>query len=264
MCGLFRNRAIFIDGRTANGFGERMKLSLSRRIGTFRADRRVIAGFLVLALLLAGRVWLAEHPQHNPWAPLDLRDPVGWATQDKLRGLREDPAQCRAVLGRSAVPYVALDAAGEGACRREDRTRLSAFPLSPDTPPTTCPTAVAMVLWERDVLAPLAEEILGSEISQIRHLGAYSCRRLYGRDEGAWSEHATANAIDIAGFELADGRYVSVLRDWQGTDPEAQFLRQVHAGACRRFSTVLGPDYNAAHADHFHLDMSPRWRGVCR
>ncbi|MDG5748484.1 extensin family protein [Qipengyuania sp. XHP0207] len=241
-----------------------MTTLFSRRIGKFRADRRVVGALLLLGLLLAGRVWLAGHPQHNPWAPLNLRDPAGWATQSKLLKLRDDPVQCRAVLERSDVAFSTLDPAGEGACRREDRTRLSAFPLSPDTPAITCPAAVALHIWERDVLTPLAQETLDSGIAQIRHLGAYSCRRLYGRDEGPWSEHATANAIDIAGFELEDGRYISVLRDWQGNTPEAEFLRKAHQGACDGFSTVLGPDYNAAHADHLHLDMSPRWRGVCR
>ena len=119
-------------------------------------------------------------------------------------------------------------------------------------------------MWEREAVAPLAEEIFGSEIQRIEHLGAYSCRRLYGRDSGPWSEHATANAIDIAGFVLADGTRISVLNDWSGEGYKAQFLRRVRDDACNSFSTVLSPDYNAAHADHFHLDMSPRWRSVCR
>ncbi|QYJ08538.1 extensin family protein [Qipengyuania flava] len=214
--------------------------------------------------MVAGRAWLADHPQHNPWAPLDLRDPVGWATDTKLQALREDVPACRAVLERSAITHEALQPAGEGACLREDRTRLADYPLSPNTPATTCPTAVAMVLWERDAIQPAAQTIFGSPVARIEHLGAYSCRRLYGRDTGAWSEHATANAIDIAGFVLEDGTRISVLRDWPGEADKARFLREVRDGACGAFATVLSPDYNAAHADHFHLDMSPRWSSVCR
>lgn len=46
--------------------------------------------------------------------------------------------------------------------------------------------------------------------------------------------------------------------------PEAAFLRRVHAGACGIFGTVLGPDANAAHRDHFHFDMKDRRRsGIC-
>jgi hypothetical protein len=71
-----------------------------------------------------------------------------------------------------------------------------------------------------------------------------------------------ANALDIAGFVLIDGRRVSVARDWPGDADEARFLRAVHQGACRFFNGVLGPDYNLAHADHLHLDRGP-YR-ICR
>nr|WP_247711854.1 extensin family protein [Qipengyuania qiaonensis] len=216
------------------------------------------------AVLLTGRVWLSEHPEHDPWAPLDLRDPTGWAIEAKLLALRNDISMCRAVLDRSDVSYQALEPAGDGACRREDRTLLNSFPLIPGTPPVTCPASVALLLWERDVVAPAAKAKFRSEVSRIEHLGAYSCRRLYGRNSGPWSEHATANAIDIAGFVLEDGTRISVLRDWTGGGDKASFLREVRDGACSSFATVLSPDYNAAHADHFHFDMSPRWRGVCR
>lgn len=239
-------------------------MRISRRIGKFTGDRRVVLLLVALGLMVVGRAWLADHPEHNPWAPLDLRDPVGWATETKLQALREDVPACRAVLERSAIAHEALQPAGEGACRREDRTRLEGYPLSPNTPATTCPTAVAMVLWERDTLQPAAQAIFGSPVTRIEHLGAYSCRRLYGRDTGAWSEHATANAIDIAGFVLEDGTRISVLRDWPGEGDKARFLREVRDGACGAFATVLSPDYNAAHADHFHFDMSPRWSSVCR
>ena len=101
----------------------------------------------------------------------------------------------------------------------------------------------------------------------IRHAGTYSCRRLYGRAEGRFSEHAGANAIDIAGFRLADGTEVSVLRDWPDAGAKGAFLRDVRDGACRLFATTLTPDYNEAHADHFHLDQADRGRSgwaMCR
>ena len=238
--------------------------TISTRIGRFVGDRRVIAVLVLAALIVAGRAWLAEHPEHDPWAPLDLRDPPGWATMTKLQALRDDVPQCRAVLERSEVAFTALDPQGEGECARPDRTRLDAYPLSPSSPPTTCSVGIALELWRTDSLEPAAQEIFGSDIARIEHLGAYSCRRLYGRDSGAWSEHATGNAIDIAGFVLEDGTRISVLGDWEGDDDEARFLRRVRDGACDAFATTLSPDYNAAHADHFHLDMTPRWSGVCR
>lgn len=230
----------------------------------FRAARRALFAIVPLLLAIAGWQWLQNHPQHNPWAPLDLRDPPGWATRTKLARLKEDVGACRAVLARSDIAFTALDAAGEGECARPDRTRLGDYPLSPDTPPVTCPVAIALELWRRDSVAPAARRILGSDIARIEHLGAFSCRRMYGASEGRWSEHATGNAIDIAGFVLEDGRRISVLGDWDGQGTEARFLREVRDGACKSFATVLSPDYNAAHADHFHLDQDGRWSGVCR
>ena len=81
---------------------------------------------------------------------------------------------------------------------------------------------------------------------------------MYGRSQGDFSEHATADALDVADFTLADGRSISVLRDWKGEGEDAQFLRAVRDGACDLFATVLSPDYNAAHRDHFHLDQAER------
>lgn len=230
----------------------------------FRAARRAILALIPLVAAIAGWQWLQSHPEHNPWAPLDLRDPPGWATRTKLIDLRSNVAECRAVLERSDVAFTALPATGEGACARPDRTVLEDYPLAPDTPAVTCPVAAALELWRRDSVAPSARSILGSEIARIEHYGAFSCRRMYGAAEGSWSEHATANAIDIAAFVLEDGRRISVLNDWEGEGPEAAFLRAVRDGACGSFATVLSPEYNAAHADHFHFDQDDRWAGVCR
>jgi hypothetical protein len=239
------------------------RLSAFAKIPVF--DRWAFPLLIASALGMAAYGWLRAHPEHNPWAPLDLGDPPGWATQRKLAALRDDPAECRAVLVRSAVAFSALAPAGEGACTRTDRTVLYDSPLSPESPPTTCAVAAALSRWVERSVKPAARELLGADLARIEHLGAYSCRRLYGRGSGPWSEHATGNAIDIAGFTLADGTRVSVLRDWDGDGPKAKFLHRVHDGACQAFGTVLGPDYNAAHADHLHLDQQARgWGAVCR
>lgn len=242
----------------------------STNIGPFALDRVLLWLLLLGALFVGARAWLHAYPQHNPWAPLDLRDPPGWATQRKLAALRDDADECRAVLERSGVAFAVLDPAGEGECRRNDRTVLSDAPLSPAPPPATCPVAAGFALWLQRGVRPAAEELLGSPVARIEHLGAYSCRRLYGRDSGAWSEHATGNAIDIGGFVLEDGRRITVLGGWNGGEgdravAEAAFLRRVRDDACAIFGTVLSPDYNAAHADHFHLDQAARgFGGVCR
>ena len=92
----------------------------------------------------------------------------------------------------------------------------------------------------------------------IATFGSYSCRRINHAEEGNFSEHATANAIDIAAFRLADGRTVSVAGHWDADDERSRFLKELRDGACTLFATTLSPDYNKAHADHLHLDQAPR------
>ena len=97
----------------------------------------------------------------------------------------------------------------------------------------------------------------------MRHLGTYNCRDVNHAAAGRRSQHATANAIDIAYLVLRDGHEVAISRHWSRDDISGgTFLRGVRDGACRWFNAVLGPEYNAAHADHLHLDMGP-WH-TCR
>jgi hypothetical protein len=131
---------------------------------------------------------------------------------------------------------------------------------------TSCPVAAALTVWERQVQAD-ARRLLGTSVRRFVHAGSYSCRRLYNRADGPFSEHATADAVDILGFELEDGRRLSLLRDWNGTRAAAAFLRAARNAACPVFTTVLSPDYNQAHRDHLHFDTADRgpagWR-ACR
>ncbi len=233
--------------------------------GSLRFDRTIVIVLILMAIGLAARTWLYDHPQHDPSAPLDLRDPKGWATSTKLAKLRGDPQECQAVLTRSNVAFQALPSAGEGACRRTDRLVVSDLSLSPRPPETTCSVSAALHLWTERHVGPDALRLLGSDVAQIEHFGAYSCRRMYGSASGAWSEHATGNAVDIAAFVLKDGRRISILDDWEGTGTEAEFLHAVHGSACDLFGTVLSPDYNTAHRDHLHFDQSNRgFSSVCR
>lgn len=120
-----------------------------------------------------------------------------------------------------------------------------------------CGEARAFTGWVRNAVAPAAYQMLGSEVAQVNTFGSYSCRNVIGTASAAGrrSGHAIANAIDVAGFMLKDGRRVTVLDDWNSPDPQVrQFLQVIHASACRRFGTVLSPDYNAAHRNHLHLE----------
>ena len=236
----------------------------SRRIGRFSLDRLALIIIAIAAVVLTARVWLHENPQHDPWAPLNLNDPPGWATQGKLVALRADPEECRAVMDRSGVAFTLLDETGEGACRRPDRLVLDDEPLSPSPAIATCPVAAGFALWMRRSVQHTAEAIYGSPVVRIDHLGTYNCRRINGASTGQWSEHATGNAIDIAAFVLGNGRRISVLDGWKSA-PDDAFLVSVRNSACDIFATVLSPDYNSLHADHLHLDQASRsFGGVCR
>jgi len=220
----------------------------------------LLGGFLILLLLAYG--YARQKPQDMPWTDLDLAQPVGMFTGRKLAALTGDTAQCKALLDRAGVSYVAMQPGGADQCRYADAVRLradkDAINLVPAAVAPSCPVVAAFKLWEWQVVQPAAQRIYGTSVRSIRHFGSYSCRRMYGRGQGDFSEHATADAIDIAAFVLKDGRQVSVLKDWKGEGKDAAFLREVRDGACGLFSTVLSPDYNAAHRDHFHLDQAER------
>lgn len=232
--------------------------------------RRILTNLLLIGA--AGVVLFAcATPSVFRAPPLDLSAPINGATARQLAGLRDDLPRCLALLGAANAGVRPAAAVRAGECGYDDGVtvaRSQGVQWRPGGRTASCAVAAALFVWEREVVQPAARELLGSRVTGIDHLGAYACRNTYGRDDTDLSEHATANAIDVAGFRLANGRTVSVLRDWPGEDAEARFLRRVRDGACRLFGTTLSPDYNAAHADHFHLDMAARgggwFGGYCR
>lgn len=224
--------------------------------------------WLILVALGAAAVsvwrgWLDVPAQWNPWAPLDIKAPPNWLTGYKLMRLRSDPALCAQALSSSDLRVSPQsDSPGAkcpliGALRVQGgETALSSSFLA------SCPLAVAYAMFEHHSLQPAAQDVYGQKVARLDHLGSFACRNVYNRESGALSRHASADALDIAGFRLADGRSISVLKDWPKDNQDARFLRQVRDGACEAFSVVLSPDYNAAHRNHFHVDVG-RW-SVCR
>ena len=232
---------------------------------------------LAVASILGWREFrqrLRKHPEQFPWTELRLSDPIGPFTGIKLAALGNEPSLCLALLrdaGLAETPFEQRPP-DDVRCRFEDGVQVrpeakSSIAYSPGGLVTSCPVAAALALWERDVVQPAARRHLGSIVVRIDHAGSYNCRRINGASAGPFSEHATADAVDLVGFRLADGRRISVLRDWPGDGAQAAFLREARTGACRLFATVLSPDYNRAHADHFHFDQADRgtfgWR-LCR
>ena len=129
--------------------------------------------------------------------------------------------------------------------------------MQPGDVEMTCRLALAVSIWRRQSVEPAALEILGSEVVQIDHFGAYACRNVNnGAGSTRISAHSQAMALDVSGVRLRDGRRITLTEDWNGDSDEARFLRRIRDDACRIFGTTLSPDYNAVHHDHLHLEAT--------
>jgi hypothetical protein len=196
------------------------------------------------------------------------RDAAGHSGQVFASG--PDAKQCLADLSATRASFTPLpDRYFGGGCAqvntvslaslRSDSARLALSNMGP----VTCGMASGFAGWARFGADRAAQQILGSPLVRIETMGSYSCRNVAGTNR--LSAHATANAIDIAAFVLADGRRVSVRDDWfNGPKDEREFLQTVQKSACKRFATVLGPAYNAAHHDHLHVEAGASSRQFCR
>ncbi|SDJ58843.1 Uncharacterized conserved protein [Pseudomonas indica] len=201
------------------------------------------------------RGWVDLPPRWNPWAPLDVRESPNPLTPFKLWRLRDNRELCEQALATSGLRYAAVpDSLPAPDCPIENSVRIQRGAVAFNGSfIATCPLAVAYALFERHGLQSAAQEIYGQPVVRIEHYGSFACRNI--GQSNRRSQHARANALDIAGFRLRDGRRITVARDWKGSDRDARFLRLVRDAACRSFNTTLGPEYNRAHHDHFHLDM---------
>jgi hypothetical protein len=220
---------------------------------------------VVLAFVYAVYLGLIAVPERfNPWAPLDVMAAPDFLTAYKLARARSEPARCLNALAQTAMQYDMLPDRTTGpGCGFDNAVRLRAAGVRFGAPLSlSCPMALSFFMWERHALQQSAVAAFGQRVVAVDHLGSYACRNINRGEgavvEGARSRHATADALDISAFVLADGRRISVTQ-WPAAtaSPDASvplWLRAAHAGACRFFDGVLGPDYNAAHRDHFHLE----------
>ncbi len=178
--------------------------------------------------------------------------------------VREARRRCEIVLAATNVDAEPLSSIGGpkgcGIAAPVKVHALGAVKLSP-AGQFNCTMTAALYKWVTDVVQPAARSRFKQPVVEIREFASYSCRRRGGVMKGPVriSEHAFGNAIDVAEFRLADGTRISVLKDWGGLSAlfnrKAAFLREVHKKACGIFSTVLGPEANKAHRNHFHFDL---------
>lgn len=185
-----------------------------------------------------------------------------------------DPGEtCLRELRTLGVTFSSLPALpGTPPCGTEQPLRVEALPDGVALRPAatlTCAMARSLAGWSRDVLVPAAREHLDKVPTALRVAGSYVCRRVNGAPRAKLSQHAYANAIDIGGVVLEDEATIQVSYRGHARLPAAsayaRFQRDLRAGACKRFATVIGPGGDAFHGDHFHFDLRqrPGDRKVC-
>jgi Extensin-like protein C-terminus len=201
------------------------------------------AAFAAACLLLAG---CSNYEQ--------ARRPA-WRTQ------AENACIAQRLIQTSAHVQPVQEIAGPGICGLTRPFRVTAL-LDGEvgfnsTYTLDCPMIAALNTWVREVVEPTAQARFGQRVVELIVASTYSCRGVNNQPGARLSEHSFGNAIDIAGFRLADGREISIVRDWTRGDEQAQaFLRDLHGGACQDFTTVLGPGFDMFHYNHFHLDLA--------
>lgn len=219
-----------------------------------------VASALSCLSLLAGCSALPESPADGARAGAEAAAPrTSQAAAQCLSGL--------ALMGASYSPLP--DRETGGGCSNRNTVQLASLPSDSarlgltNLGPVTCEVSQAFAGWARYGVDRAARQILGAGLRTIETFGSYACRDVAGA--GRRSGHATGAAIDVSGFVLDDGRRITVKAGWNGgTREEREFLRVVQSSACRRFDTVLGPEYNAAHLDHLHLEGVFATRSYCR
>jgi len=225
-----------------------MKLQLGRRGRTIG-----LLGMASLLLSACGAIPAGSTGQpHRPQAS------AGLGSFDPTPSAR----QCFSDLGKANVRFSPLPNRqfSSGCSQIDSITLLDVGADVTNLGPVKCELAGKFAAWTEYAVKRAARKYLGSDLKRIETMGSYSCRNIAG--SGKLSQHAHANAIDVSAFVLTDGRRITVENNWKSGRREMQFLAAIHDSACKRFGTVLSPNYNAAHRDHFHLDMSGN--GYCR
>ncbi len=201
---------------------------------------------------------------------------------------QDQPASKAEPIDPSGTTLVAIDEAAQLACERQLNAMGVTFEKRPPIsdgngclvpaplevsslgasvslkPPAilNCSVTLAVANWVKNVVQPFAEKSFpGKKLSAIRQASGYVCRPRNNAESSKLSEHATANAIDIAGFEFDDKSFHDVkIRQRTGSLEEA-FQKAVRFSACLDFTTVLGPLSDANHSDHLHFDLAQRRGG---
>ena len=203
-------------------------------------------------------------------APLPRPRPVEAATTlalvappplpEALRAVEPVDSECLVrlrTLGVAFTEVAAIDPGGE--CNVDHPLNVTGLGAGIALEPEAilnCRTAESLARWMQDIVVPAALARLGEAPTKVVHGSTYVCRPRNNVAGAKLSEHAHANAVDIASIGFAKREPVAIGAG--AGKPTADFEAEIRAGSCTYFTTVLGPGSNAAHAAHFHLDMAVR------
>jgi hypothetical protein len=235
-----------------------------RRVGE---TIKILFLLLLIGAGLIGAFWFGLVPQrYSPFPPLSLEHRPGWFVDPQLAMLRRDSALCQSVLKQPHIDATPIaDQPMKNGCGISNGVKFQSIGgVKLGVGQISCEMAAALTLWVEHEVQASAMARFGKRVASIEDMGTYDCRNIVGNAffSHRRSQHATANAIDIGSFTLEDGKRISVLKDWNGKGPEAQFLRDVHDRACSYFRVALSPEYNVAHKNHFHFDRGLGW--ICQ
>ena len=211
----------------------------------------------------------AEAPQPGPETPSPDGTPAETPSPDAApeKEVPHEPVEpriyqtaCPAVLA-GQVEAKALPPIADGQCMAQSPLSLTGVLVNGRMLPvsggvvTDCGMASALPDWVSEVDSYLkARE--KTELSELVVGTSYMCRNVNNASEGNLSFHGFADALDVVGFKLADGRTVTVESGWgDAASEDGRLLRFAHDAACGHFTTTLGPEANALHRDHFHIDL---------
>lgn len=221
--------------------------------------------WLSLAALLSGLALLWGCSSSNPDLDFVAKDEP-WRAQEENACLAAGAVRPNSFIQtRSAL-------GGPSVCGTEHPFEMSAadsgrIAMRP-TALLRCPMIPQVDRWVTEVVEPAARHHLGVPLAELTVAASYACRSMNHVAGARLSEHGYANALDISVFKFADGSAISVKNGWYGGSRERAFLREVHDGTCRYFTTVLGPEYDGNHRDHFHMDLARHGqdglKGICK
>jgi len=168
-------------------------------------------------------------------------------------------AACPAVLSGRVVAEM-IEPIEEGTCGLQSPLRVTAVRAGgrevPLSRPATlnCQMATEVANWVGRIDSH-SEAIFNTGIGELHTGTSYFCRTRNNAAGADISEHGFGNALDVTGFTLENGRRIGLPANWGNDTKASRAMEHAHSSACGTFTTVLGPEANALHEDHLHLDL---------